>query len=152
MIVTASSSSPVLALNPIVSSNNLEQKVIEQSYSVERPNSESGAKIYNLVIKKAKENELDADLALRIARCESLFRQFNSDGSVLRGKQNPDDVGVFQINEKYHLSRSQALGLDIETSADNISYAMYLMKKEGAKPWNWSKPCWGGENYLKTNA
>ena len=35
----------------------------------------------------------------KIAFCESGNKQFNSDGSVLRGKQNSRDVGKWQINE-----------------------------------------------------
>lgn len=150
--MTASSSSPVLALNPIVSGGLSEPTVVEQNYSVERPSNEAEARIYDLIVKASKDNELDPNVALRIARCESHFRQYNTDGSVIRGKQNQSDVGIFQINEKYHLSRSQNQGLDIEQTSGNIAYAMSLLKKEGTKPWNWSKPCWNGEDYLKTNA
>ena len=41
---------------------------------------------------------------IAVARCESGYRQFNADGTLLRGKQNPQDVRVLQVNEKYHLS------------------------------------------------
>ena len=79
----------------------------------------------------------------KIAQCESQGRQFNDDGTVHRGVQNHQDVGKYQINEKYHLKASQALGMDIYTLAGNTQYALYLYRHEGTTPWNWSKWCWG---------
>lgn len=69
--------------------------------------------------------------------------QFNADGSVRRGLVNPQDVGMCQINEHYHLKASQSLGMDIYTEAGNIEYANWLYEREGTTPWNWSKSCWG---------
>lgn len=119
-----------------------------ETYSVERPTSTSANAIFDQIIETGKKYGIDADKALRIARCESNFRQYNGN-EVLRGAQNPADAGVFQINEKYHLNKSQALGFDIHNTHDNIEYAMWLMKNEGIRHWNWSKPCWGGDNILK---
>lgn len=48
----------------------------------------------------------DRPLMVEISRCESQFRQYEKDGSVLRGRVNNMDVGIFQINEYYHLERS----------------------------------------------
>lgn len=78
-----------------------------------------------------------------IARCESQYRQYDKDGNVLRGKANPDDVGIFQVNEHYHLADSKARGDDIYTTDGNIDYAAHLLETQGTKPWNWSKGCWG---------
>lgn len=80
-------------------------------------------------------------LALRVATCESRLRQFKN-GEVLRGEVNPLDVGLFQINEKYHLGTSQKMGIDIYSRSGNIEYAMWLMSKEGTKPWLASSSCW----------
>ena len=91
----------------------------------------------------AKKNDIDTTLAIEIAQCESEHRQFNEHGTVLRGRQNPADVGVFQINETWHLADSQKLGYNIYTAKGNIEYAMYIMKKDGARHWKYSKPCWG---------
>lgn len=77
-----------------------------------------------------------------VARCESAYRQFNQDGSVLRGRQNPQDVGVLQINEKYHLAESIRLGYDIYTLEGNLDYGLYLYNNQGLTPWNWSRHCW----------
>jgi len=81
----------------------------------------------------------------RIGQCESEFRQFNDDGSVLRGKINNQDVGIFQINEYYWLEESIRLGYDIYTRDGNIGMAKHIYRVYGTAPWNWSKHCWGVE-------
>lgn len=80
---------------------------------------------------------------IAVARCESGYRQFNEDGTLLRGKQNPKDVGVLQVNEYYHLAGSTKLGYDIHTLEGNIDYGEYLYNNQGLTPWAWSKHCWG---------
>ena len=81
-------------------------------------------------------------LLAEIARCESTFRHYDKDGNVLRGRVNGADVGVMQINEKYHLERAVKLGLDIYTPEGNMAYARYLYEKQGAQPWIASSKCW----------
>lgn len=78
----------------------------------------------------------------KISWCESKNRQFNSDGTVHRGVQNPQDVGKYQINEHYHLEASKALGIDIYTLEGNTRYAFMLYTSNGTRDWNWSKGCW----------
>jgi hypothetical protein len=88
----------------------------------------------------------DSNIALRIAKCESGLRQFEN-GKVLRGIQNSQDIGVFQINEYYHLAESQKLGKEfyLYATQGNINYAKYLFDQQGTKPWSWSKDCWQSE-------
>jgi hypothetical protein len=57
----------------------------------------------------------DEPLLVDIARCESAFRQYGTDGQVLRGKVHNADVGVMQINEKYRGPQADKLGYDIYT-------------------------------------
>lgn len=85
----------------------------------------------------------DTPVLVDIARCESHFRQFNTDGGVYRGKINRYDVGVMQINELYHKAEATALGLDLTDLADNLAFAKQLYDKEGTKPWASSGACWG---------
>lgn len=92
---------------------------------------------------KVKEYFKEVPILAEVARCESEYRQFNSDGSVLRGDHNKQDVGVMQINEKYHLSTSQKLGLNIHTLEGNMAYAKYLYETQGTRPWEYSSKCWG---------
>ena len=103
----------------------------------------------------AEKKEINPAVALEIAQCESELRQFNKDGSILRGRDNPADVGVFQINENWHLTDSRKLGYDIYSTKGNIEYALYLMKRDGIRHWKYSKPCWGKKvalaGDLKTN-
>lgn len=84
----------------------------------------------------------DAPIMVDIAYCESKFRQFDKLGNVLRGVENSKDVGVFQVNEFYHLADSSRMGMDIHTLAGNIEYARHLYDTQGTRPWNWSKHCW----------
>lgn len=84
----------------------------------------------------------DIPIMVDIARCESTFRQYDKNGNVLRGKANRYDVGVMQINEYFHLEKSEKLGYDIYSIEGNMAYARYLYEKEGARPWLASSNCW----------
>lgn len=83
-----------------------------------------------------------------IRACESEDKQFGPTGKVLRGIVNPKDIGLFQINEFYHLETAQKLGIDIYTEKGNTEYALWLYEKQGMKPWLASKDCW--QKKLKT--
>ena len=89
-------------------------------------------------------NDYFADIPVlaEIAKCESQYRQFNSNGDVLRGKENTYDRGVMQINILYHAETAESLGLDVHDLNDNVAYARYLYEKQGAKPWMASSACW----------
>jgi hypothetical protein len=78
-----------------------------------------------------------------IARCESRFRQFGIDGQVLQGKQVPDDLGIMQVNAYFHEDAAEKLGFDLHTLDGNLAYGQWLYDREGTRPWNASKPCWG---------
>lgn len=91
-------------------------------------------------VEEIKPIEMTPELQL-IAKCESSMRQFNEDGSVLRGIVNPKDVGILQINEDYHLATSQSLGYDIYTLEGNVAYGKWLIERQGYKPWIHSNPC-----------
>lgn len=78
-----------------------------------------------------------------IAQCESQSRQFNSDGTVHRGEQNPKDIGLYQINEYWNGDEAKSLGLDIYTVEGNTAMALVLYKRNGLRDWEWSRWCWG---------
>jgi len=100
--------------------------------------------IPELIREKSARVGVDGNLATAIAFCESTNQQFSDEeaGVVMRGKENPLDVGLFQINEKFHLEKSQKLGYDIYTLEGNIDYALWLLKNEGSYHWKWSQGCW----------
>lgn len=80
-----------------------------------------------------------------VARCESHYNQYNivdKTIKVLRGKSNPDDIGIFEINVEYHGTTARDNGYDIYTPLGNIQFARYLYDTYGTSPWNWSKKCW----------
>ncbi len=74
-----------------------------------------------------------------IVRCESGYRQYDADGTVLRSKTA--DYGLAQINAN-HRAESKALGYDIMTPEGNIGYALYLYQTQGTAPWRSSSGCW----------
>jgi hypothetical protein len=99
-----------------------------------------------IIIDEASQAGVDGRLAVKVAFCESTLRQFDKEtGEPLRGVHNPQDVGLFQINERFHLEASQKLGYDIYSLEGNIDYAVYLMKKDGLRHWKFSQPCWSQE-------
>ena len=98
-----------------------------------------------LISQYAKKYGNNERVSKNIATCESRLHQFNADGTVLKGKVNPKDIGLFQVNEKYHLADSRKLGMNIYEREGNVEYAMWLMSKQGTVPWNASKFCWQGK-------
>ena len=88
----------------------------------------------------------DTPILKKVALCESQNRQFDEKGLVLRGQYNHQDVGLMQINEKYHLGTSKKLGYDIYTLEGNMDYAKYLYRTQGLKPWTYSSHCWDESN------
>lgn len=93
-------------------------------------------------------NDYFADIPIltKIAGCESQYRQFNSEGDILKGEKNKYDRGVMQINILYHAETAESLGLDLDNIDDNVAYARYLYEKQGAKPWISSSACWAKFN------
>ncbi len=85
----------------------------------------------------------DIPIMVDIARCESHMRQYDKNGLVIRGEIDSNDVGVMQINERYHKDIATKLGLDLEKLTDNLVYARRLYEKQGSDPWVSSKKCWG---------
>ncbi|HEU4677739.1 MAG TPA: hypothetical protein VFS75_03430 [Candidatus Paceibacterota bacterium] len=84
----------------------------------------------------------DVPVLIQIARCESTFRHTLPDGSILRGKVDPADVGVMQINTRYHGAKAKSLGLDLTNLYDNMKFARDLYEEQGTKPWKASSACW----------
>lgn len=95
------------------------------------------------VEKYLREQYADSPILVEVARCESTFAQFDKKGNVVRGLVNNKDVGVMQINERYHAETAAMLGLDLHTIEGNVKYAKHLYKEQGTAPWSASKPCWG---------
>jgi len=86
-----------------------------------------------------------------IAWCESRYRQFTPKGDILRGEVNSQDIGVMQINERYHLKTAQDLDLNLYSLEGNLAYAKYLYEKKGTAPWIHSKKCWGKSEHIASN-
>lgn len=98
-----------------------------------------------------KEYFIDTPVMVDIAFCESTFKQFNKNGEPLRGLVNGADVGVMQINEKYHAGTAAKLGIDIYTLEGNMEYGKYLYETQGTDPWVHSKDCWNTVREIAIN-
>jgi len=92
----------------------------------------------------------DIPILIDVASCESGFVHYTN-GTIIRGRINPQDVGVMQINEKYHLSDSIKLGFDIHTLEGNMAYARHLYKNQGTRPWEYSSKCWNKSREVALN-
>lgn len=64
-----------------------------------------------------------------IVGCESNFTHYKVDGTVLRGRIDPQDIGVAQINERYHPEA------EATSFWGNLAYARELFEAEGVTPW-----------------
>jgi hypothetical protein len=118
---------PVYVALPISLSENIDAKAIAPIATVE-----------NVV----KDYFKDIPILVKVAECESHFRQVDENGDVLRGEVNAFDVGVMQINEKYHLERSEKMDINIYSLDGNLKYARALYNDSGTAPWSSSKACW----------
>ena len=84
-----------------------------------------------------------------ICSCESMQGKYGTpthyeeDGvTVLRGRVNPDDIGICQINLYYHEDTAKEMGLDLFVEEDNITFANHLYGLNGNQDWSWSRGCW----------
>jgi hypothetical protein len=88
---------------------------------------------------------------IAIAGCESHFRQYDKDGSVLKNP-NSSAIGIMQIMSSAHNDRAADLGIDIYTTQGNLAFAKKLYDEQGTAPWNSSKGCWGKTQSAKSLA
>ena len=78
----------------------------------------------------------------KIAACESRNTHYDRDGRVLRGKQNPQDVGKYQINTAVWGTVAAQQGYDLYDERGNEQMARYLLTHYGSVPWRHSAACW----------
>jgi hypothetical protein len=78
-----------------------------------------------------------------VIKCESSMY-----GSAINYNRNADgsiwstDYGWLQVNDYYHGSDMQKLGLEITNEWDSLEYGFMLMQNKGLAPWSASKHCW----------
>ncbi|MEI6494534.1 MAG: hypothetical protein WCO03_00540 [bacterium] len=145
LILTAQlgSYTPNIALGTVTTTNVQSVTQVVQAEEIKPAEPEAKESLTDLIQSMAEHTGVNANRAIAIAKCESRLRQFDEKtGKVLRGQVVPEDVGLFQVNERFHLEASKAKGYDIYTPEGNIGYALMLLKSEGAQHWNASRPCW----------
>jgi hypothetical protein len=103
---------------------------------------------YNPLLPKAEAAETEEaidEILQKIADCESGGKQFYSDGRVVLNvnKDGSADVGLYQINLRYHGAEIARQKLDvINSEEDNKKFALYLYQRNGTADWSASKHCW----------
>lgn len=90
-------------------------------------------------VAEAQDKFADYPLLVKICKAESQNNQFKKDGSVLRGKVTPSDIGYCQINEPIWNDEARKLGLDIYTEEGNKQMAIHIFLTQGDGPWNSSR-------------
>src|SRR3990167_10407712 len=78
---------------------------------------------------------------VKIAKCEG-WPHWDESGKVIKGKINPLDTGLFQINLKYNGAKAKELGHDVFSLEGNLAMTKYLYEKNGLSDWRHSKSCW----------
>ena len=85
---------------------------------------------------------VSAPIGRAISYCESGLRQYDAPNHVLRGRVNPADAGVFQINVEYHSKELLSTTTNIYTPIGNIMFAKHLYDQSSTSPWRASEKCW----------
>lgn len=129
-----------------IGQNDNSPKIVLQTETIEATATATSSMTTNVKAMEAylRQEFADTPILVDIARCESNFKQFDKDGNLIRGRVNSADVGVMQINEKYHDDTAKKLDLDLHTVEGNIAYAKHLYAEQGSKPWISSSKCWSG--------
>lgn len=130
-----------LALAAVISGGNATPVAQAQGLAQPMPQAQS-------VEEYVKTYFADEPVMYAIAGCESQYRQYDTDGSVLHNSQS-SAVGIFQIMDSVHSKTAAQLGIDIYTMQGNAAYAKYLYDNEGTGPWLASKACWGKSHAAK---
>lgn len=99
--------------------------------------------VQTVMEKRVRERYKSIPILAEIAACESDFTHWSASGEIYRGERNPNDIGVMQINTSYHEDNARKLGYDIYSFRGNLDFAEYLYRRDGTRPWNPSKNCWG---------
>ncbi|MFT5037020.1 MAG: hypothetical protein ACI9VM_000592 [Candidatus Azotimanducaceae bacterium] len=133
----------------------------------------SGFGIYHLVIAQTNEDpiimDIDPNIGLEamvvdffttnnapemipIIKCESEFKHYKADGTILQNREGSSAIGIAQILSsahpdpkvlslfnKRHNADVQASDIDITTVEGNLGYALMLYELRGTRDWACSK-------------
>lgn len=95
------------------------------------------------IIRLSKQYAVNEKLVKKIIKCESqMYDEAVNHNLDKDGKVWSSDYGPMQINNYYHESIMETMGLDIHDRYDSLEYGIKLLAKYGTKPWNASRKCW----------
>jgi hypothetical protein len=102
-----------------------------------------------IVEEKVREFFADIPVMVAVAKCESRFRQYDTNGEALKNREGSSATGVLQIMASYHREIATNLGYDIDTLEGNLGYARHLYESNGTRDWEASRTCWGSSIVAK---
>lgn len=85
----------------------------------------------------AKAEGISLPKLTNVMMCESGLRHFKTNGEVLKGIVNNNDIGVCQINKTTWGKEAKRLRLDLENPIDNILMASFIIKNDKRSWDNW---------------
>lgn len=92
--------------------------------------------IEELITRIATKNNIDVDLAIKVARCESGLNT----KAVGKNTNGTTDRGLYQWNDYYHPEITDEMAFDPEIACQKFCEAV---KAGNLSWWNASKKCWG---------
>jgi len=96
----------------------------------------SRAEIRAILRETADRLGIPREILMAIAFKESTWRHYAKDGTVLRGRWSPSDVGIMQINEKAHPNAFPQAAKDMRY---NIEYGARYLKYQYERYGNWDE-------------
>lgn len=73
---------------------------------------------------------------VEVAKGESGLQQWHKDGSLVKGRVDPRDSGLFQINSGHWDAEAKRLGLDYKNNIeDNVKMARHIANTQGITAW-----------------
>lgn len=95
-----------------------------------------------LIVKYAKDYDVDPDVLLAVALCESGIKQFKADGSVIHNPHDPNSGswGIFQFQEAtfFGWAKERGLDYDINSTVDQVEMTAWAFSQGRASHWS----CW----------
>ena len=123
----------LIIISPIAYAGTITETV---EYQSETPKSTRGI-ILQYIYDLADQYDVDRNTVVAIAKCESRLVI----NATNKNKNGTIDRGLLQVNS-IHTKRAKDMGFDLNMPSESLEFGVWLMSKEGLRPWNSSKHCW----------
>lgn len=110
------------------------KEVVDKIRSKKLPEAKSET-VEQIIKKIAKDEGVDPDLAIRVAKCESGLNP----GAINKNSNGSLDRGLFQWNDRWHPEITEEIAFDVEKSTRAFCKAF---KNGHLSWWDATKSCW----------